>query len=84
MNTGFNLGDTFKDFVLLIAGLLKDSSAPGWVSLVLIITLAGLAFWIGKVVSRRRAALLWLRQKLRESGGNPPAKAVRSEVEFSH
>lgn len=68
MDTGFNLGDAFKDFILLIAGLLKDSSAPGWVSLALIITLTGLVLLVGNVVSRRRAALVWLGQKLSESG----------------
>lgn len=70
-----NLGLAVKNVVLGVAGLLRDESAPGVVTLVLTgLLIAGIVrFWI--VVQRRRAALNWLRMEFVQALGETPSEA---------
>ena len=56
-----SIGLAVKDVVLLLAGLLKFQSAPGLVTLVLMLTLAGLISTYAWTMGYRRRAASWLR-----------------------
>lgn len=64
------VGLSVKDFVLWVAGLLKEPSTPGLVSLLIFLALVGLAGVYLRGVGVRGSAIRWLRRAVARSGGH--------------
>lgn len=64
MESLHNVGLAVKNAVLALAGLLRDESAPGIVTLVLLFGLAVCVVMFLARIARRRAALHWLRAEI--------------------
>ena len=70
-----SVGLAVKDVVLGVAGLLRDESAPGIVTLVLLFGLLVCIAWFLVSVARRRAALTWLRTEFIQALGQSPSES---------